>query len=246
MNLQTIRDNQAMDEKQNFGKKPLRPSINKTMDLAKTYFKNNGNKNMNKNNKHEQNNSDAEKEIEVNIETPSNEQNSSEANTFSETEVADMLAKIEQLAKERDEAKEIMLRNAAELENFRRRTMKEKEDLVLYANERLLEKFIEILDTLDTAVDTGKQSNDYNAVLQGLILIRDKTLKLFEEAGTKQIDTPVGKEFNVDEMDAILAMPSEEIPDGHVVQVVSTGYTYHDKVLKHAKVITSAGPAPKG
>lgn len=225
-----------MDEKRKQGNKPLRPTFNKTMDLAKTYFKNEGKKKMQKKEQETQDN-----EIHVEVEAPAQAEQETNENTFSESEVSEMLTKIETLTKERDSAKEIMLRNAAELENFRRRTMKEKEDLVLYANERLLNKFTEILDTLDQAVESGKQSNDHNSILQGLTLLRDKTVKLFEEAGVKQMENPVGKEFDLDEMDAILAMPSEDIPEGHVVQLVSNGYTYHEKILKHAKVITSSG-----
>ncbi len=248
-------DENLNDEKQSHGNKPLRPAFNKTIDLAKTYFNNEGKKNMaHKENskKHKDLNEKQNNEINVEIETPSNSDNHSDKtqreqtqaeNTFSENEVAEMLAKIENLTKERDEAKEIMIRNAAELENFRRRTMKEKEDIVVYANEKLLKKFSEILDTLDSAVETGKNSTDYTALLNGAIFIREKTLKLFEEAGAKQIPIAVGDEFDVDTMDAILAMPSDEIPDGHVMQIVSTGYSFHDKILKHTKVITSSGKA---
>lgn len=223
-----------MEEKRKSGNKPLRPSFNRTMDLAKTYFKNEGKKKMQKKEQEIDDN-----EIPVEVEATA-EQETGEK-TFSESEVSEMLTKIETLTKERDSAKEIMLRNAAELENFRRRTMKEKEDLVVYANERLLSKFTEILDTLDQAIESGKQSDDHNSILQGLILLRDKTNKLFEEAGVKQMENPVGKEFDLNEMDAILAMPSEDIPEGHVVQLVSNGYVFHERILKHAKVITSSG-----
>lgn len=223
-----------MEEKRKSGNKPLRPSFNRTMDLAKTYFKNEGKKKMQKKEQEIEDN-----EIPVEVEATAEQENSE--NTFSESEVSEMLTKIENLTKERDNAKEIMLRNAAELENFRRRTMKEKEDLVMYANERLLSKFTEILDTLDQAIESGKQSDDHNSILHGLTLLRDKTNKLFEEAGVKQMENPVGKEFDLNEMDAILAMPSEDIPEGHVVQLVSNGYVFHERVLKHAKVITSSG-----
>lgn len=231
-----------MDEKHNHGNKPLRPAFNKTMDLAKTYFKNGDKKNMHST---KDKGSNLKKEdVKDNEITVENEQdNKQNENTFTETEVSDLLAKVENLTKEKNEAKEIMLRNAAELENFRRRTMKEKEDIVMYANERLLSKFSEILDTMDVAVDSANQSTDYNALLQGLVLLRDKTNKLFEEAGVKQIQIPVGQEFDVDTMDAILAMPSDDTPEGSVLQIVSPGYTYHDKILKHAKVITSSGKA---
>lgn len=220
------------DKQKHAGNKPLRKAYNKTIDFAKTYLKNGEAKNMSKKNQPEGAIEDE------NIETENAE------NTFDENEVSEMLEKIEKLTKERDEAKETMLRNVAELENFRRRSMREKDEIVQYANERLLFKFLEILDTLDKAIEAGKKSTDYAALLQGLEMLAAKTSKLFEEAGVKPMPDPVGEDFNVDLMEAMLMTPSE-LPEGKVFGVISRGYMYGEKVLRHAKIIASSGPAPE-
>ncbi len=229
-----------MDEKQQPGQKPLRQAYNKTIDLAKTYFKNGDGKPMS--NKQEKNKPDEKNDNEVEVEFTSNDSESNDENTFTESEVSELLAKLEQLTKERDEAKESMLRNAAELENFRRRSMREKEEIVQYSNERLLYKFLEIIDILGSALTAGVKSTDYDSLLKGLELIHGKTTKLFEEAGVNTMPDQVGTEFDVDYMDALMVAPSE-LPEGQVVQVISLGYMYGEKVLRHSKVITSSGPA---
>jgi len=229
-----------MEEKQQPGQKPLRQAYNKTIDLAKTYFKNGDGKPMS--NKQEKNRNEDGNENEIEVEFASNDTEHNGENTFSESEVSEMFAKIEQLTKERDEAKESMLRNAAELENFRRRSMREKEEIVQYSNERLLYKFLEIIDTLGSALDAGKKSTDYDSLLKGLELLHNKTTKLFEEAGVTTMPDQVGTEFSVDYMDALMIAPSE-FPEGQVLQVISPGYMYGEKVLRHSKVITSSGPA---
>jgi molecular chaperone GrpE len=229
-----------MEEKRQPGTKPLRTASNKIKDLYNTYMKNDegrtipihsGDKGM-------------EEEIEKNeaINDESGSISDDSVNLFSEEEVADMLKKIEELAKERDEAKEMMLRNAAEMENFRRRTMKEKQEIVEYANERLLYKMLEIIDNLGGAIDAGKKSSDYASLLTGIEMISAKTIKLFEEAGVKRMEDAAGKEFDVDYMDALMIAPSDS-PEGTVLQVVSPGYMINEKVLRHAKVVTSSGPA---
>ena len=218
----------------------MRQAYNKTIDLAKTYFKNGDGKPMS--NKQEKNRNEDGNENEIEVEFASNDTEHNGENTFSESEVSEMFAKIEQLTKERDEAKESMLRNAAELENFRRRSMREKEEIVQYSNERLLYKFLEIIDTLGSALDAGKKSTDYDSLLKGLELLHNKTTKLFEEAGVTTMPDQVGTEFSVDYMDALMIAPSE-FPEGQVLQVISPGYMYGEKVLRHSKVITSSGPA---
>lgn len=222
-----------MEEQKQSGTKPLRTVQNKIKDIYNTYKKN-----------------DEGRQIPItspddNIdekEQPALEEEAENLDAFSHDEVADMLAKIEQLEKERDEAKEQMIRNAAELENFRRRTMKEKQEIVEYANERLLFKLLEIPDTLTAAIDAAKKSNDFNSLLTGIELTLQKTMKLFEESGVKPIVIEPGIEFNVDLMDALMVMPSD-FPEGCVVQTISPGYMINEKVLRHTKVITSSGPA---
>ena len=82
--------------------------------------------------------------------------------------ISELEKEVEKLTSERDKAKETMLRNLAELENFRKRTAREKEDILKYSNTKLLEHFLEIPDTLSAATIQGRKSTDYAALLKGL------------------------------------------------------------------------------
>jgi molecular chaperone GrpE len=219
--------------------KPLRPTSNKIKDIYNTYKK--GHKEINIPIK------DAESEkMEVNETIGINRENQMEEN-FQDNETLEsndlqkeLEDKINELTKERDDFKEKLLRSAAEMENLRRRTNKEKQEMLEYGNERLLFKLLEILDLMEKAIESGGQSSDYDALYNGIVLIYQKAAKLFEDSGVKRMDVPIGQEFNVDFHDAVMHIPSEA-PEGQIVHEVQAGYTINDKVLRHAKVVTSAG-----
>ena len=147
---------------------------------------------------------------------------------------------VENLTKERDELKEQLVRKAAELENQRKRHLREKQEMLDYANQKLLFKMLELLDDINAAVDSGNNSNDYDALLKGLTMIRQKAHKLFEEAGVKAMPDATGEEFDVNFHEAMMTVPSD-LPEGCVVQTFQQGYLLNDKVLRHARVMTSSG-----
>ncbi len=155
--------------------------------------------------------------------------------------INELTSRIEKAEKERDEVKDQLMRSYAELENFRRRSLKEKQELIDFANERLLFKMLATLDDIGNAIDAGKKTDDYEALLKGIELIQQKALRLFEEAGVKPMEDSTGKPFDFNLHEAIMMMPSEEIEAEHIINEVQKGYTIHDKVLRHAKVVTSSG-----
>ncbi|MBL8000053.1 MAG: nucleotide exchange factor GrpE, partial [Candidatus Kapabacteria bacterium] len=128
-----------------------------------------------------------------------------------------------------------------ELENFRRRTDREKEQLMLYASEKTFSRLVEMLDDLHAALEAGKSSTDYQAMLSGLEMIYTKAHKLYEDHGVKPLLADSGTPFNVEHHEALMHIPHPETPEGHVIQQVRRGYVLHDKVIRHAQVITSAG-----
>lgn len=148
----------------------------------------------------------------------------------------DQLAKVEA---ERNEFRDHAMRKVAELENFRRRTQQEKEDLTAYANQKLLQNILPIVDDLQRALELGRKGNDYKALLEGIEMVYNKALQTLGDVGVTHLE-PVGQEFDVNLHEALMRIPSEA-PEGQVVQEVQRGYMYKDKVLRHAKVITSAG-----
>lgn len=155
-------------------------------------------------------------------------------------QLAELGKQIQELTNERDELKDRLMRTAAELENVRRRSIREKQEMLEYANERLLFKMLELLDDLGNAIEAGKKTDDAAALHSGIELINQKAEKLFADAGVKRMESPVGKPFDVEFHDAIMHMPSE-LPEGNVVHEVQAGYMINDKVLRHARVVTSAG-----
>jgi molecular chaperone GrpE len=155
------------------------------------------------------------------------------------TRTTDIQQQLDKAIAEREEYRELSLRKVAELENFRRRSEQERAELISYANTKLLLRLLPVLDDLQRAVDTGKTSSDYKSLVDGIELVYHKTLQTFEEAGVKSIQA-VGEQFDVNQHEALMQMPSEA-PEGQILQEAQRGYTYGDKILRHAKVIISAG-----
>ncbi len=157
-------------------------------------------------------------------------------------EVAE-LSKEEQLQNELAEAEEKIaaeqdkyLRLAAEFDNFRRRTLKEKAELIKSAGEKIITSILPVLDDMERAIENMKKTGDADAMLQGVELIYNKFLKVLQQEGLKKIETE-GKDFNTDYHEAIAMVPapSEELK-GKILDCVQTGYTLNDKVVRHAKV----------
>jgi len=147
---------------------------------------------------------------------------------------------VETLQRELNEWKDLAQRRSADLENLRRRSRQREEDLVSYSSEHVITKMLPVLDDLHAAVEASKKSTDADAVRAGIEMIYQKTLKIFNDSGVLPIETDAGEPFDVDKHEALMHTTSEH-PEGAVVQTVQRGYQLHDKVIRHAKVITSAG-----
>ncbi len=143
--------------------------------------------------------------------------------------------------RERDDLRDQLLRKIAEFENFRKRTEREKEQLALYVSEKVFGRLVDVLDDLHAALEAGRKSDDYSSMLSGLEMIYNKTHRIYEEHGVKPLIVEQNTPFNVDVHEALMHIPHADVPEGQVVQQIQRGYMLHDKVLRHAKVITSAG-----
>jgi molecular chaperone GrpE len=227
----------VMEENEKNKTKPLRSAPNKLRDLYNTYLKNE------EINSDESVKQEIKEQLKSEVESEDDTVEAKKVTMLEEDELVEILRLFEQLEGERDELKEKLARRTAELENVRRRSIKEKQEMIDYANEKLLYKMLSIVDDMSNALKAGKDSKDYDALYQGVEMIAGKTMKLFEEAGVKSMEDPVGKPFDVDFHDALMQMPSE-FPEGDVVQEVQKGYMIRDKVLRHAKVVTSSGMPP--
>ena len=135
-----------------------------------------------------------------------------------------------------EELKTQALYRQAEFENYRRRTIKEKADLVLNGSKSAVTALLPVVDDLERALPSMKKADDVAAVAEGVELIYQKFLKALAGLGVKQIETE-GKDFDVDLHEAIAQVPG--VPDeqkGRVIDCVEKGYTLNDHVIRHAKV----------
>ena len=145
----------------------------------------------------------------------------------------------ELLAQARSEIEELKtqaLYRQAEFENYRRRTIKEKTDLILNGSKSAVTAILPIVDDLERALPSMKNADDVAAVAEGVELILQKFLKALAGLGVKQIETE-GKDFDVDLHEAIAQVPGVPAEQkGRVIDCVEKGYTLNDQVIRHAKV----------
>lgn len=132
--------------------------------------------------------------------------------------------------------KEQALYKQAEFDNFRKRVIKEKADLILNGGQKTIINLLPIIDDLERAEANMEKMEDVAAVKEGVVLIIDKFLKTLAKEGLKKIDA-VGKEFDTDYHEAIAMVPGlPEDQKNKVIDCVECGYTLNDKVIRHAKV----------
>lgn len=152
----------------------------------------------------------------------------------------------EQLAaakKESAENYERFLRVTADLENFRRRTLREKDELRQYATGRVLEDLLPVLDNLALGITAAKAPNaDLKNLVGGIGMVQDQLRSALSNHGLKEIN-PVGQKFDPNLHESISSQPSAEVPEGSVLQVVRIGYTLNGRLLRPASVVLSSGPS---
>ncbi len=151
------------------------------------------------------------------------------------TEEDDELTKAK---KEADELRDKYLRLYSEFENFRRRTSKEKSDLIKTANEEVLLALLPVIDDFERARKSINDSIGIEVIREGIELVFNKLYKALENKGLKAMESPVGKEFDSEIQEAITQAPapSEDLK-GKVIDEIEKGYCLNDKVIRFAKVI---------
>lgn len=152
----------------------------------------------------------------------------------------------EQLAAAKDEAKSHYgryLRSAADHENFRKRSIREKDELRQYATSRVLEDLLPVLDNLGLGMAAANQPNaDVKTIVEGIGMVQTQLKSALEQQGLKEIN-PAGEAFDAHKHDALSQQPSEEVPEGDVLNVIRVGYMLNDRLLRPASVVVSSGVA---
>ena len=196
--------------------------------------KHHGNK-MNQNNKPESPVEEPLKE-EVAPEEMKSEEADSEAEKAQEV-CTEVEKKVEELEQQLEKEKKEYLFLMAEFDNFRKRTLKEKSELIKNAGEGVLKGLLPIMDDFERGLKAAESNPEAESVKEGVNLIYNKLKKYLEQNGVKEID-PNDDTFDTEKHEAISAV---NVPDedkkGKIIDTVEKGYTLNDKVLRHAKVV---------
>ncbi|WP_304263276.1 nucleotide exchange factor GrpE [Kallipyga massiliensis] len=126
-----------------------------------------------------------------------------------------------------------LIRLQADFENFKRRTEKDRQDTIKYANEKLILKLVDVVDNFHRALETEREEKD--SFYEGMELIFAQLTDVLEEEGLEAID-PTGEAFDPNFHDAVLSEESEEVPSGHVIETMRKGYTLKGRLIRPAMV----------
>lgn len=165
------------------------------------------------------------------------EENTEELET--EGEENSLEKQIEDLKAQVDKEKKEYLFLMAEFDNFRKRTLKEKSEIIKNAGENVLKGLLPIMDDFERGIKASETSGDSEAMKEGIILIYNKLKKYLAQNGVKEFD-PNDDTFDTEKHEAISVVPvPDESKKGKILDTVEKGYMINDKVLRHAKVVVA-------
>ena len=142
----------------------------------------------------------------------------------------------EKLEEQIADLKDKYLRQVAEFDNYRKRTLKERTELILNGGEKVITTLLPILDDMERAIENGQKTEDPNVLREGMELIYHKLVKVMEGNGVSKIDT-TDADFDTDLHEAVAMVPGMgDDKKGKVIDCLAAGYKLNDKVIRHAKV----------
>lgn len=155
---------------------------------------------------------------------------------LSEEPLAEM-SETEELQQKYDELNDSYLRLHAEFDNFRKRTMKEKADIIKSGGERVLSDMLPLADDFDRAMQALHESEDKEAMLEGMDLIYSKFIAFLNQHGVKEMEA-IGEPFDADRFEAVTTVPvQDEAQKGKIIDCIQKGYEMNDKIIRYPKVI---------
>lgn len=205
---------------------------------AKSFYKNNKHNNMNP--KEKENNQEEELKTQATPNECDEEtvgQETSQENEAPLTEEEKLAQELEKANEQIEEQKDKYLRLSAEFDNYRKRTMKEKAELILNGGEKSISSILPIVDDFERALKNMETATDVAAVKEGVELIYNKFMSVLGQNGVKAIETkeqPLDTDYH--EAIAVIPAPNEALK-GKILDCVQTGYILNDKVIRHAKVV---------
>jgi molecular chaperone GrpE len=142
-----------------------------------------------------------------------------------------------------DRFRDLAMRSQADFENYKRRSAREKEEAIKYANTSLLEKLVSIVDHFELGLEAARgQGGEKSPIYSGMSLVLKQLQDLLAENGLQPIDA-VGQKFDPNLHEAIAHEPSTEVPEGLVTRQTRRGYRFKDRLLRPSAVVVSSGPA---
>jgi len=156
--------------------------------------------------------------------------------TTEEAEASDEKDPLEKAQEEIAELKNQLLYKVAEFDNYRKRTLKERAELILNGGEKVITAILPILDDMERAIENGAKTDDPEVLREGMALIHQKFMKTLEAQGVSKIDTE-NADFDTDLHEAVAMVPGMgDDKKGKVIDCLQQGYKLNDKVIRHAKV----------
>src|SRR6266567_7031506 len=140
-----------------------------------------------------------------------------------------------------DRFRDLALRSQADFENYKKRSAREKEEAIKYANSALLERLVAIIDNFELGLAAAKEQGEQSPIYSGMVLVQKQLNDLLAENGLHPIEAE-GKKFDPNVHEAIAHEPSDKVPEGFVLGQARRGYRFKDRLLRPAKVVVSSGP----
>lgn len=163
-----------------------------------------------------------------------------DANADAPAGTADAAAELAAAQAEAARNRDAYLRAMADFDNYRRRTVRERDDERARAIAGLLEDFLPVLDGLNLAANSAAGAADAATVAKGVSMVSDQFAETLARHGVMRID-PAGAEFDPNDHEAVAHAPSDEVPEGRVIQVVRPGYRIGRRLVRPASVVVSSG-----
>ena len=139
-----------------------------------------------------------------------------------------------------DRFRDLALRSQADFENYKKRSAREKEEAIKYANSSLLEKLIGIVDNFELGLEAARAEGEKSPVFSGMNMVLKQLMDFLSDNGLQPIDTN-GQKFDPNLHEAIAHEPSKEVPEGIIIRQTRRGYRLKDRLLRPASVVVSSG-----
>jgi molecular chaperone GrpE len=155
---------------------------------------------------------------------------------------SELLEKLGKLTEEANQHRDRYLRAVAEMENIRRRGIKDKEEARRYGALSLIEELLPVTDNFELGLSATEQHEGGKAFAEGFSMVLTQLKQVLEQNGVERID-PTGEAFDPNFHESVSSRHDDEVPEGHVIEVHRVGYRLHDRLIRAATVVISEGPA---